>query len=84
MSFNKRRLCLCLIDIFVYLAVFAGTIFVIKVADERMLININDYAVSAGVFGFFLIAYRIILSIYKNVWRYANSKSFLKLLRATK
>ncbi len=80
MLFNKRRLCLCLIDIFVYLAVFAGTIFVIKVADEKMLININDYAVSAGVFGFFLIAYRILLSIYKNVWRYANSKSFLKLV----
>ncbi len=80
MHFNKRRLLLCFIDILVYISVFIGAIFIIKLANPSMDINVNDYAITSGVFGFFLIAYRIIFSIYKNVWRYANSKSFLKLV----
>ena len=79
MHFNKRRLLLCFIDILVYLAVFVGVIFVIGIANFSLDIN-KDYYVSAGVFGVLLIAFRIIFSIYKNVWRYANSKSFLTLV----
>ena len=80
MHFSKRRFLLCFIDLLIYMTVFVGVIFVIGFANPDPNIDVRDYSITAGVFAFYLIALRIVFSLYKCVWRYANSKSFLALV----
>ena len=80
MSFNIRRGLLGLIDAAIYISVFIGTVTVIKLADPNLVLDLSNYVYSALIFGVFLFAFRAIFSTYRNVWRYANSKSFLKLV----
>ena len=80
MSFNIRRFLLGIIDAAIYISVFIGTVIIIQVANPDLILEFGKYVYSALIFGGCLLAYRAIFSIYRNVWRYANSKSFLKLV----
>ncbi|MBQ7363778.1 MAG: polysaccharide biosynthesis protein [Clostridia bacterium] len=77
---NKRRLTLIAIDVGTILATY---VFVYLL---RLLTGISDggdvgkYALNMAVFALSVMAVRLIMKIYKNVWRYANSRVYLEMV----
>ena len=78
---NKRKWLLFLIDIAIYAAVFCFTALLkeYSVGDGEG-IELIGYIYSFLIFAFFIFFARFALRIYSNVWRYANSIVFLKIV----
>ncbi len=77
-----RRLTLVAVDMLCFVAVFF-TSFVITEYFSSTSVKLKittDYVITAIVFGGVLFLSRILLSVYTNVWRYANSKAYLTMV----
>ena len=82
-SSTIRRLTLILIDICCFAAIFAAS-FVISEYFSSTSVTIQNpgisYWIIGGIFGGILFLSRLLLSVYTNVWRYANSKAYLTMV----
>lgn len=77
-----RRLTLVAVDMLCFVAVFF-TSFVITEYFSSTSVKLKittDYILTALIFGGVLFLSRILLSVYTNVWRYANSKAYLTMV----
>ena len=86
-KFNKRRLLLTGIDVAVLGIVYAFAIFLESVSYDSSVFselfkNFGTYALNFTLFTVIIFAVRIISGVYKNVWRYANSRAYLELVFA--
>lgn len=84
-KFNKRRMMLIGIDVAVFALVYAFSIFLEHLTYKGLRLelifkNIDVYAINFLLFSALIFATRLIAKIYKNVWRYANSKAYLELV----
>ena len=84
-KFNKRRMMLIGIDVAVFALVYAFSIFLEYLTYKGLRLelifkNIDVYAINFLLFSALIFATRLIAKIYKNVWRYANSKAYLELV----
>lgn len=84
---NKRRLALLGIDAAVLAIVFAFTIFLDAIPSGSSFIslffnNLFDSLLNFIIFAFCIFTARIALKVYRNVWRYANSKAYLEIVFA--
>ena len=76
----SRKVMVALIDICICVVVFTGTWFVSNVSSSSVKIGVNETVVCAVAFMTAIFTCRFIFRIYKNVWRYANSKAYLDLI----
>ena len=76
---NKRKLLLFLIDILIYTLVF---LFAAILQTKGLLIETYSLVCNYCVFLLFIFAARIVTRMYSNVWRYANTWVFLKIVAA--
>ncbi len=77
-----RRLTLVVIDMFCFVSVYIAS-FIIAENYSSTAVRLEDgvkYFITAGIFGASLFLVRFILSVYNNVWRYANSKAYLTMV----
>lgn len=77
-----RRVILILVDLLCFATVFV-TSFVITEFFSTTSVKLGfttDYLLTACIFGGVLFASRLLLSVYTNVWRYANSKAYLTMV----
>ena len=84
---NKRRLLLTGIDFAVLSVVYAFSILLESATYQDSLFktildNLGTYALNFAVFAVMIFAARILGRVYKNVWRYANSRAYLELVFA--
>ncbi|MBR2972369.1 MAG: polysaccharide biosynthesis protein [Clostridia bacterium] len=73
------------IDVAVFALVYAFSIFLEYLTYKGLRLelifkNIDVYAINFLLFFALIFATRLIAKIYKNVWRYANSKAYLELV----
>ena len=79
---NKRRLTLLSVDFIIMLGVYALSLIVSVFASpqNQLLLQPLGYILNGFIFAFCIFASRMIGKCYSNVWRYANSLVFLKLV----
>ncbi len=86
MSFfkNKRRFILLGIDLFIMIFVYCVALLVSVFAssENKLLLQTGGYFLNFLLFVTLIFGARIFLRCYSNVWRYANSLVFLKLVLA--
>ena len=78
---HKRTLLLILIDFCIAVGVYAFVAFLATVSGSANL-AFETYAFSFLLSYALLLAARFCLSVYANVWRYANSRAYLALIIA--
>ncbi|MBO5873140.1 MAG: polysaccharide biosynthesis protein [Clostridia bacterium] len=79
-----RRAALIFIDMMCFVAVYFAS-FVITEFFSSTSVNLagyTEYLITAGIFAGMLFVSRTLFSIYSNIWRYANSKAYLKMVIA--
>lgn len=81
---NRRRLALIGIDTLIFVAVYLLTVLVTFVEDyaEYNSKPPYGYLLNAAIFYVLIMTARVMIGTYKNMWRYANSKSFVGLVVA--
>lgn len=83
MSFlkNKRKLYLIGIDAAIMIGVYLLTLFLILTFTSHELTPLG-YALNFAVFAVTIFASRMILRVYSNIWRYANSQAYIDIIIA--
>ena len=81
---SKRRLLLCGIDAVIFFAVYAMTLFINMLSGtvNPTLGTLPLYLLNCAISFVCVFAVRFLLSVYSNIWRYANSLVFVKLIMA--
>ncbi len=81
MSFfkSKRRALLIGIDFLIFAATYLLTILLALISSSNTTL-FSSYAISFCVALVTVFASRLVSKVYSNVWRYANSKSFISLV----
>lgn len=84
MSFfgNKRKWLLLLSDFFVYTAVFFATLILEAYPSWKFRLDFWECFFNFCIFAVFIFVVRFAFRNYSNVWRYANSFVFLKMVFA--
>ena len=77
----KRRTYLFGIDFLIALASFLVILAIGALFGEGYL-GVDAYAISFGAFVFCVFVSRLLFKTYVNVWRYANSTNYLKVVIA--
>ncbi len=79
---NKRKWLLLMIDIGCFFGVYIAIAFIAMHSSSSIAINREGYMLNLTIFLVCLIASRVIIRVYSNVWRYANSKAYLQMVIA--
>ena len=77
-----RRLTLIAIDLlcFIFVCILSFVITEFISSTSVRLETATQYVITATIFGGMLFLCRLLLSVYTNVWRYANSKAYLTMV----
>lgn len=76
-----RRLALITVDILCYIIVYIFSFIVTGFSTTSVKLDgVTNYLLSAIIMGGTLFICRFITKVYKNVWRYANSKAYLTIV----
>ena len=79
---DGRKLTLLLVDVSIMAAAYAFVMSLLTVTDSLSSGDIGRYLLNFAVVTLSLMASRYVLRIYKNMWRYANSRVFLDMVVA--
>ena len=81
---SKRKLLLCAIDTVIFAAVYAMTLFVnmFSGAMNPSLGTLPAYMLNCVIFFVCIFSARFFLSVYSNIWRYANTTAFVRMIAA--
>lgn len=80
--FKNRKLILLLIDIVSFVAIFWGTVLISSGSSTSVPLTDLQYLISMLALAVCTFGARIALSVYNNVWRYANSRAYLLMVVA--
>ena len=77
-----RRLTLVAIDLLCFISVYILSFVIVEFISTTSirLETAMQYVINATIFGGMLFLARLLLSVYTNVWRYANSKAYLTMV----
>lgn len=77
-----RRLTLVAIDVLCFISVYVTSFFITEFLSSTsiQLQNVMQYFINGAIFATAIFLVRFILSVYTNVWRYANSKAYLTMV----
>lgn len=73
---------LIMLDILAFEVVYWGTVHVAKYSSTSVSRSFSEYIVASFVMLAMLFASRLVLGVYHNVWRYANSRAYLMMVVA--
>ncbi|MEE0801571.1 MAG: nucleoside-diphosphate sugar epimerase/dehydratase [Gemmiger sp.] len=79
---NKRKQLLMLTDLVLYAAVYLFGYLIMGLSSASCDLPPARYLLNALVFAAFIFGMRFAMRVYTNVWRYADSKSYLQLVCA--
>ena len=79
---NKRKWLLLMIDIACFFGVYIAIAFIAMHSSSSIAIDREGYMLNLAIFLVCLIASRVVIRVYSNVWRYANSKAYLQMVIA--
>ena len=79
---KRRKVFLFLIDVLIFVAAYCLTALFHSIAVASVPLLALGYVLNAATFFICLFASRLIFMVYFNVWRYANSHSFLMVILA--
>ncbi len=79
---NKRKWLLLILDLICFFGVYISVAFIATYSSTSVDINNSGYIINLVVFLILLFASRVIVGVYSNVWRYANSKAYLQMVSA--
>ena len=82
LKIRNRTYVLMLIDFLVYEAIFWLTIITAGSSTTSVDRTIPEYLLFSTITYLFVIALRVLMHVYHNVWRYANSKAYLMMVIA--
>jgi len=77
---NNRKKKLLLIDIIIYAAVYITTAVIMCFSSHGQSIDQLKYISNALILFSGIILVRMMVGVYKNVWRYANSRAYLEIV----
>ncbi len=80
--FKSRRLLLICVDAAIIFAVYAFMGSLLMVRDVIHFDDVGRYFANFGIVTGVIMASRLVLKFYNNMWRYANSKVFLEMVVA--
>ncbi len=81
-TLRNRNLVLIFIDMTAFAFIYALSSFAAFQLYAKTTLSPYEYMLGAAVLLVFLMASRFALNIYKNVWRYANSRAYLMMVIA--
>jgi FlaA1/EpsC-like NDP-sugar epimerase len=76
---HKRRITLIAIDIGIIAATYAFVILLRLFANLYRPQDLGTYALNMAILTATVMLSRLVFRIYKNVWRYANSRVYLEM-----
>lgn len=79
---NKRRLLLFIIDIVIFVTVFAFLAYFIQISATPARLTLRQMAVHCGIMLACVFIMRIVFGLYVQIWRYANVRDYLNLIVA--
>ena len=79
---NKRKQLLASIDLLMYIIVYIVGNILSSVTAGGAILRAGGYAVSVLLFAVAIFGTRVLFAVYADVWRYANSRSYLALMGA--
>ena len=79
---NKRKWLLLLVDLISFFIVYIATAFIATLSSTSVDINKSGYIINLVIFLLLLFVSRVVVGVYSNVWRYANSKAYLQMVTA--
>lgn len=79
---NKRRLLLFIIDIVIFVAVFAFLSYFLRFNSTLEILSLGQAAVHCGIMLACVFVMRIVFGLYVQIWRYANVRDYLNLIVA--
>ncbi len=79
---NKRKWLLLMIDIACFFGVYVCIAIISMYSSSSISIDRQGYVLNLTIFLVCLIASRVVIRVYSNVWRYANSKAYLQMVIA--
>ena len=78
--YNRRRLLLFLIDILCFFSAY--TVAELVAFTFKVEFSLSHYLICAAVFLVMIFGIRLFSHVYENVWRYANSRTYLSMILA--
>ena len=78
--FNRRRILLCAIDAACFLAVYVATVIVALVSTSGVTFEPTEYIIHFFVIYLVALVSRIGFKVYRNIWRYANSRAYFQMV----
>ena len=79
---NKRKWALVGIDFCIYAAVYTFAILMQALSQKNFVMDPVKYVLNAAVFLVLIFLSRMVAKTYSQVWRYANSVSFFRIIIA--
>ena len=79
---EKRKTLLCLIDSACYLGVYLVTVIIAAFSSSAVRLNAKEYIFHFIVTYFVAMLARFSIRVYRNIWRYANSRAYLEMVLA--
>ena len=79
---NKRRLMLFIIDIVIFVTVFAFLAYFIQISATPARLTLRQAVVHCGIMLACVFVMRILFGLYVQIWRYANVRDYLNLIVA--
>ena len=79
---NKRRLLLFIIDIVIFVTVFAFLAYFIQISATPPPLPLSQAAMHCGAMLACVFLMRVLFGLYVQIWRYANVRDYLNLIVA--
>ena len=76
---DKRKVLLCLIDSACYLCVYLAVVIISKFSSNGIHLKEWEYIAHFAITLVIALGVRFSLRVYKNIWRYANSKAYFDM-----
>ena len=79
-SFGKRKAMLLLIDVACFVCAYLLDILLVSMSQSLDLFNPLTYLINSALLLFFLMGGRVLMAVYRNMWRYPNVKAYLTIV----
>ena len=79
-SFGKRKSILMLIDICCFIFTYLLNIQLVVVSESLAFLPPRTYLINSLLMMVFLMGGRILMAVYRNVWRYPNVRAYLTIV----
>jgi len=79
-SFGSRKIMLVLVDIACFIGTYFLAIGLAYMSESLMKFDALNYLINAIILLVFLMGGRVLLSVYRNVWRYPNVRAYLTIV----